>query len=150
MYVTYDLQVMGAYNTHKKLLKERRGENSRRRRMMILNEKNKKTQKTNIKLLSSEDVAIYEIGVINPFSYILFLHQNSYLTRDGMEQAIEELNRKASDAFDMDSLEFMLLLCDVIEMYRSKRIPHELDLRYNLKIMIGVGKYFLRVLKFRG
>ena len=118
--------------------------------MMILNEKNKKTQKTNIKLLSSEDVAIYEIGAINPFSYILFLYHNRYLTRDGMEQAIEELNKKASDAFDIDSLEFILFLCDVIEMYRSKRIPHELDLRYNLKILMGVGKYFIKHIRFGG
>ena len=93
---------------------------------MILTEKNKKTQKTNIKLPLNDNVSIYEIGVINPFSYIATLYHNRYLTRGGMEQAIEELNKKASDAFDMDSLEFMLLLCDVIEMYRSKRIPHEL------------------------
>ena len=118
--------------------------------MMILNEKNRKNKKTNIKLPLNDNIGIYEIRVINPFSYILFLYHNRYLTRDGMEQAIEELNKKASDAFDMDSLEFILLLCDVIEMYRSRQIPYELDLRYNLKIMIGVGKYFLRVLKFRG
>lgn len=118
--------------------------------MMILTEKNKKTQKTNIKLPTNDNVSIYKIGEINPFSYILFLHHNRYLTRDGMEQAIEELNRKASDAFDLDSLEFTLFLCDVIEVYRSKKIEPKLNPQHNLEILMGVEKYFIKHIKFEG
>jgi hypothetical protein len=116
--------------------------------MMILTEKNKKTQKTNIKLLSSDIMNFWEIGEVSPHTYLYLLYKKGYLTKRGMETAMAEIENKLANSPDVDTMDYIVRLCDVVETYRSRQIPYELDLRYNLKIMIGVGKYFIKHMRF--
>ena len=150
MYVTYDLQVMSAYNIkHHHLGAVSIDEIGVI--YMVGHVVTKEKQHKNDKRLMSHDIMnFWEIGVVSPHAYLYLLYKMGYMTKRGMETAMAEIENKLANSPDVDTMDFIVRLCDVVETYRSRQIPYELDLRYNLKIMIGVGKYFLRVLKFRG
>ena len=108
-----------------------------------------KIAEENDKRLMSHDIMnFWEIGVVSPHTYLYLLYKKGYLTRRGMETAMAEIENILANSPDVDTMDLIVRLCDVVETYRSRQIPYELDIRYNLKIMIGVGKYFIKHMRF--
>lgn len=118
--------------------------------MNMVSKVKQETERQDIRLLSDEKMNFHEIGVINPYTYLHLLYRKGYMTKRGLEMSMAEIENKIVNSPDVDAMDFMVHMCNIVEIYRSRQIPTHLDLHYNLKILVGVAKYFARYLKFWG